>query len=188
MKAKHVRSWSIVIGLVLLLAGTTVALTIIGPDAIVERIGVKNTYVTVLLLAAIGGLSTLTSTSLFAAIGTFSAGGAHPLLLGLFAGTGIFISDTVFFHVAQYGKSSLPEKWEKHTAHLTRWLNRQSKYLVMLFIFIWIGFSPLPNDILMIALAAAGYRYWTVAPLLLAGGVSIATITAYAARAGESLF
>jgi hypothetical protein len=185
---RRTRSWLAVLGTVLLLAGVSAAIAIAGPEAIIATIGVQNAYLSVLLLAAIGGLSTLTSTSLFTAIATFSIGGAHPLLLGLFAGVGIFVSDTVFFHVAQYGKASLPQHWEQRLSRLFSWLHTLPPWLSGALVLAWVGFSPLPNDVLMVALAAAGYRYRRVGPLLLAGGICIATLTAYLARAGASLF
>lgn len=185
---RRARGWAAVAAIVLILAGASASIAVLGPEAIVAHIGATNAYLSVFLLAIIGGLSTLTSTSLFTAIATFSVGGAHPILLGLFGGTGIFISDTVFFHAARYGKTSLPAHWERRVTRLFSWLHTLPRWGAMALILAWIGFSPLPNDVLMVALAAAGYRYAQVAPLLLAGGLCIATLTAYLARAGASVF
>ena len=59
------------VGLVLFLTIWTVFLWVIHPDTLVAAIGIQNTYGVAFLLAALGGLSTVTGASFFATIVAF---------------------------------------------------------------------------------------------------------------------
>jgi hypothetical protein len=168
----------------LVLAG---AVLVVNADRVVELIGIENTYGVVFLIAVIGGLSTFTGVSLFAALAAFSVGGSHPLLLGLSAGIGIFISDSLFFYVATYGKKSLPLEWERRVEKITAWTKRVSERTLLIGSYVYLGFSPFPNDLLMLVLAAAGISYRTLWPVLLAGSITVATGVSYLGRLGISL-
>jgi hypothetical protein len=65
-------------------AGWIVLLKYFSPAEIVEVIGVKNGYVLMFLVAALGGLSTLSSASFVAIVVTLSLGGLDPILLAVF--------------------------------------------------------------------------------------------------------
>lgn len=171
-----IKRHSVLVSIVVFLIGVNVLYYFINPSELVEIIGVHNTYLVAFLIAAIGGLSTLTGAVLYTALGTFAAGGAQPFILGLAGGLGIFISDTIFFHLARLGRESVPEKWEKWIGRITSFMKRFPKKAVLVFIFLYIGLSPLPNDILMIALVLGGYQYKEIWHVLLAGSITIAMI------------
>jgi hypothetical protein len=182
------KKYWVLLAVVGFLVGISVLLFFISPTKIVEFVGVRNSYIVVFLLAAIGGLSTFTSTSFFTAIATFSTGGSNPLLLGLFGGIGIFISDTIFFYLANYGKTSVPESWNTRIEKISNWTKKFPKWVTYVFIYLYIGFTPFPNDLLMIALVVAGYTYRRIAFIVLIGSITIATVVAYLARLGVALF
>lgn len=165
--------------LALFIVGWTTLLAIVPAESIVSSIGVTNAYIVVFLLAAIGGLSTLTGTSLFAIIVTFAAGGALPWLLGLTAGIGIFISDSIFFLIAHKGSQSVTLRTNDIRNTLARIITKTPPWMLHGGVFTYIGLTPLPNDILMLALALARIRYRTIALTLFAGSISIATVAAY---------
>ncbi|MEX0931326.1 MAG: hypothetical protein WDZ88_01105 [Candidatus Paceibacterota bacterium] len=152
----------------------------ISPSEIVSSVGIENSYGIAFLVALIGGVSTLTGPVLFATIATFSAGGANPFLLGLVGGLGIFISNSVFYFLALYGKKSVSEKWkEKLNAISERIKEKYSKRVIFPLVYLYLSFTPLSDDVLMVGLVIAGYRYMHIAPLLLLGGISFATATAF---------
>ena len=150
----------------------------VGPEKIVQFVGVENTYLLIFLIATIGGLSTFTGAFLFGSIATFAAGGAVPILLGIFGGLGIFVSDSIFYFLAFYGKKAIPEKWDSEIKKIEYWVEKRPSWLVLFLIYIYIGFTPLPNDVLMIILAISGYTYKKIVITLLLGSLTIATITA----------
>lgn len=170
---------------VLFIALWAVALVFISPEELVEKIGVENTYLVAFLLAAIGGLSTITGTSFFAAVATFASGGADPALLGLIGGAGIFLSDSVFFFLAQQAvKVFNIDSQSPFRQKVLGFISRVPDWLIGIFVFAYVGLSPLPNDILMIALALAKVRYRRIVLALIAGSITIVLITA---TLGESI-
>jgi len=145
----------------------------------VADIGVDNTYIIVFLLAVIGGLSSITGPPLFATIVTFAAGGSDPLVLGVAGGAGLFISDSIFYHLFLVGRKSLPDRWESAAAKLRKRIDRLPSWAVLPGSYVYIGLTPLPNDLLMFALGISGYPYRKIAPILLAADLTLATTTAY---------
>lgn len=151
----------------------------ISPKEIISFIGVENSYIIVFITAVIGGISSLTGVALFATIATFSAGGAEPFLLGIIGGIGIFISDTVFYFLAKAGHKALPESWGSYITKALEWIQKYPSWVILCFVFLYIGFTPLPADILMATLALSGYSYKKIAPILLLGSITVATFAAY---------
>ncbi|MEK7461571.1 MAG: hypothetical protein AAB586_00670 [Patescibacteria group bacterium] len=157
----------------------------ITPKEIVDYIGVQNTYAVSFLLAVFGGLSTVTGISFFASIVTFSSGGANPFLLGLFGGLGIFISDTIFFFIARYSVQVFQKNIKPVSLRFVSRMQKVSLGLVLFGVYIYIGFTPFPNDILMIALVLMGVSFKRLAPVLLVGSITVVMLVAYL---GEIIF
>lgn len=176
---RSIRKHSILVSVVVFLVLVNVLYFFIQPDELVDSIGVHNTYLVAFLIAAIGGLSTITGTVLFTALATFAAGGSDPLLLGLVGGAGIFISDSIFFYLATLGRRSVPEKWESWIGRIDTFVKRFPRPAVLTFVFLYLGFSPLPNDLLMLGLVLGGYRYREIVPALLLGSITIALIVTH---------
>lgn len=149
------------------------------PQEVIAFVGTENMYAAIFITAAIGGLSSFTGVALFTAIAVFSAGGADPLLLGLVSGVGIFISDSIFFFLTKYGKKALPEEWGVYISKALHWVTKYPSWAVLCFVFLYLGFTPLPADILMATLALSGYSYRKIAPILFLSGITVATLVAY---------
>ena len=152
---------------------------------IVDYIGVENAYLISFLLAVFGGLSAVTGLSFFASVATFSSGGADPFLLALFGGLGVFLSDSIFFLAARYGVEILKKKAKPLSLWLVSKMEKFSLNMILIGVYVYIGFTPLPNDILMIALAFIGTPFKRLAPVLMAGSITIVFLTAYF---GEIIF
>ncbi len=152
----------------------------ISPTEIVEYIGVENSYVAAFLLATIGGVSTLTGAALFTTIVAFAAGGLDAKMLGVIAGLGIFVSNSIFFFLALYGRKSVPRQWHERLVRIEQWIKKRiSRKKILLLSYLYLSLTPFPDDVLMFGLVLAGYSYKKVAPILLAGGISIATLVAH---------
>ncbi len=152
------------------------------PKEIVDYIGVENTYLVSFLLAVFGGLSTVTGVSFFTSVITFSSGGANPFLLGLLGGLGIFISDTIFFFAVRYGIKIFYTNTKPVSLRLVSAIKNVPLSIVLIGVYIYIGFTPLPNDILMIALALVGMSFKQLAPVLMAGSITVVTLVAYSGQ------
>ena len=166
-------------GIVAFFIFINILLYFFGTDTIVSFIGVENTYIIVFIIATIGGLSTVTGVALFTSIATFASGGSEPLFLALAGGTGIFISDSIFYFLALYGRKSVPREWEKNLSKMAAWIEKYPPWAILLGVYVYIGFTPLPNDLLAIALVVGKYTYKKIAPVLLIGSFTIAFLTAY---------
>jgi len=178
MNRRQVKKWSPVIGIVLVLAAMNLVFLYYSPREIVNWIGVENSYLVVFLIAAFGGLSSFTSGVLYASLATFASGGASWWLLGIAGGIGIAIGDTILFTLMRTGVQSVPEKWQGRIDRLRDKLTRVPDWLEYLGMYFYLGFTPLPNDIFMFFLATAGYKYRVVVPMVIIGGITIASLTA----------
>lgn len=165
--------------------GINVLFSYVSPQELVKNIGVENSYLVTFLVAALGGVSSFTSPILYTMIATFAAGGSTPWLIGLSGGLGIALGDILIFILCRIGYLST-QKLHKHDAekylHLQEKLPLWSQYLLLYLI---LGFTPFPNDLMMLILVLLGYRLRAVAPLLLFSGITFAMLTAHT---GEAFF
>lgn len=149
------------------------------PEKIVEKIGIENGYIVAFLVALFGGVTSLTGSSYYIVIATLAAGGLSPLALGLVGGIGATISDSVFFLFGKKASEALIEDKKEKIKKLTKWLKKKSKFLISLISFVYIGLSPFPNDVLMLALGILGYKYKALLPIIFLGEVTATIIASY---------
>lgn len=173
------------IAAILVIIALNLVFFVVSPQEIVDYVGVNNSYLTVFLIATFGGLSSATAAIFYSAIATFASGGASIWLLGLAGGIGIFIGDSIMFGLLSYGFKSVSKKWEKLIFKASKYIKKIPTWLIYVLLFLILGISPLPNDIVILALVLLGFTYLQIAPVLLLAGISIATLTGYF---GESLF
>lgn len=166
----------------LLLLGN-IALLIIGPTALVEMIGVRQTYLITFIVGVIGGSSAFTGGIFYAMVTAFATSEVNLLLLGFVAGISLFLSDSAFFYVIKVGKQHISDKLQKFFNKIESFVQNAPDIVVYLFSYLYFGFSPLPNDILVIALIAAGYTYRQIAPYMLAGNLTLMYILVYTGSA-----
>lgn len=143
-----------------------VLLHYISPTELVERIGVQNGYLVMFLVATLGGVSSFTGVSYVATVLTLSAGGLNPFLLALSSGLGITISDSLFFWIGRHAHHVISSpRLHAFIERLAIWLGDRSPLTVALFIYVYTGFTPLPNDILtgILGLTKQPYRLVIVA-------------------------
>lgn len=165
--------------MIALIAAVNNLFIFIGPTQVVDFIGVRNAYFVAFLVAVVGGMSSFTAATYVTTIATLAAGGADPLLIGLVGGFGIFISDSIFFVLVRYGRESVPREWKRLIDRMTQRARNLPKRVVMLITYLYQGFLPLPSDVLLFALAFAGYRYRTVAIPLLLGSITLSMLIAH---------
>lgn len=148
------------------------------PDTITQYIGIENSYLATFLIAAIGGINSITSSVYYAAVATFSSGGANPWLLGIAGGIGIAIGDSIIFGLFSYGVKDIKASWKNQAERLHARLEKYPSWLTYVGIFIILGMTPVPNDIIMLALVLMGFSFIKVLPIILLAGFSITTLTA----------
>jgi membrane protein YqaA with SNARE-associated domain len=149
------------------------------PEEIVHFLGITNVYFVVFLASIIGGVSTIFAGSFYATIITFALGGLDPFALGFFAGIGATIGDSIFFYFGLKGRDVLSGRWREKAMIFSAWLQRQNRPVVTIVIFLYAGFTPLPKDLLVVALAIGDYRYRKMIPPLLLGNICLVSLISY---------
>ena len=163
----------------------SLSLFIYGPQNLVNTVGESSSYLAVFVIAAVGIVSTLTGPIFYSTLTALSSTDLNPLLLGFSAGFGLLISESIFFYLAHLGRDSVSKRFKKIVDKLKNLIHRAPDPLVFLISYTWFGFSPLPNDLLMITLVAGDYSYKQIGPIILVGNLTLTLIIAYL---GTTLF
>lgn len=173
---RETKLYGIILFLVLLLAGWAFFFHVYPVEELVSDIGIQNTYLAAFLLAVIGGFSSLTGTSLYAALIALAQGGVNPLALGIIGGIGLFVSDTLFYYLLTHLRGTvahITHKWDRLFRRLWKLVYRTPNWIVYLGVFVFAAFAPLPNDLLLAILALSNYKYRQFAIFLFAGDLTI---------------
>lgn len=163
-----------------------ILLYFVPPTEIVETIGVENGYAIMFLVALFGGMSSFSAVSYVATVLTLVAGGLNPILLALASGLGISLSDTLFFWIGRH--SHLLITSPKLVVRIERagdWLAKRNKFVVGLFIYVYTGFTPLPTDLVTMALGLTRQPYLLVVTAVTLGNF---TFTYLLATLGTKFF
>lgn len=158
----------------------TLMLYLFGTQWIVERSG--NAYLALFLIAAVGGMSTFTAATYFSTLFALTAAGLNPFLLGLLGGLGITIGDSLFFLFGRHGRAAVPERAKRIMDKARKQLERFHHNTVPLFIFLYAGFTPFPNEFATITVGLAGAKYKQIIIPLLAGNILITTLACLGVR------
>ena len=145
--------------LVIFLVSLIILLYFISPTEIVNKIGVQNGYILAFVVSFFGGFSAGGSISFISLLITLAAGGMNPIYLGLVAGTSLAIGDMVMFYAGSKGRELIKGKWDKKINKVAD-VFKKRKYLekmIPVIAYLYIGFVPLPNDVLILFLAAVEY-------------------------------
>jgi hypothetical protein len=165
------------VGVVLVFVGWALFFRYYPVEELVSDIGIQNTYFAAFMLALIGGFSSLTGTSLYAALIALANGGVNPIILGIIGGLGLFASDTVFYFLITKMRrllAKITEKWERLFRNIWKLIYRLPPWVVFLGVLLYASFAPLPNDVLLVVLALSSYPYRQFAVFLFAGDIIMA--------------
>jgi len=158
-----------------------VLVSVFGPTEIVAAIGVKNGYLLIALVSFFGGYSAAGSTAFIAILIALSAGGLNPLYLSLISGVNLVIGDMILFYFGLQGRELVSEKWDKKINTFADSLRERKwfKKLTPLASYVYIGFLPLPNDVLLLFLAAIEFPVKTMFWIILLGDLTFVFVLTY---------
>jgi membrane protein YqaA with SNARE-associated domain len=171
-----------IIGLII---SWSVLLTYVPPTDIVNAIGAQNSLLVAFLVSAFGGVSTVTSVNYYAVVLTLASGGTNIIALGVVAGIGITIGDSLFYYLGTKGHDLLSGRPRKWADTLHAWINDQHESFVQLIAYLYTGLTPLPNDVLTVSLGLAEYSYRRLLPALLLGNITLTILVAEFANRSE---
>ncbi len=161
--------------LILFFSGWSAALYFIGPENLVGFLGFTNTYLTSFVLGILGGSSLFTSTAYYVTIFSFAKTGLNPYVLGILGGLGLTIGDSLFYFLGRESSEIASGKFKKKIEAFGRWLSKKPKSVILLFSFLYTGFTPFPNDLLMISTGLSKYSYKIIAVGDLLGNIVFLT-------------
>ncbi len=166
------------LGVIAVFALANAALFMIGADNLVETIGVNNTYIVIFIIAALGGMSSFTGAAYVNAIVAFTAGGANPWLIGIYGGVGVFLSDSFFYILAEYGRKVVPHDWKPLLNKVSKRMRILPHKTVLVLTYVY-HILPLPSDLMMLALVLGGYSYRFIAPIIFLAALTHSIIIAH---------
>ncbi|MCF7860995.1 hypothetical protein K9M79_02025 [Candidatus Woesearchaeota archaeon] len=161
----------------------------IGPQVLVESIGIENGYILGFIVAFFGGFSAGTSVSAISFLMALVAGGLDPLLLGLIAGISLAIGDSIMFFAGLKGREIISGKWKHRMERLAdytdskKWIKGSIPFLS----YLYIGFAPLPNDIMILFLAIIKCPRKIVWSVIVLGDLTFALMITHLAAYGVQL-
>ncbi|ABE51615.1 VTT domain-containing protein [Methanococcoides burtonii] len=156
------------------------------PGELVERLGVRNVYLLVFMLAIIGGISAFTSTTFYTALIVISLGGVSPIGIALFASLGLTFGDLVFYYLGMKSKQCIKGRYANSVFRLTKWMEQIDDRLTMVLIFFY-SLTPLPSDIIAIALAIVGFPFRKMIIPLFVGNFTLILILVEISKLGYRL-
>ena len=176
--------------LVLFLIFLITSLYFFNPQEIVEKIGVRNGYILTFIVSFFGGFSAGGSITFITLLLTLVAGGMNPIYLGLTAGVSLAIGDMIMFYAGSKGRELVMGKWDRKINRVAKWIKRRKRLekMIPFLAYFYIGFMPLPNDILILFLAAIEYPAKKMNGIIILGDITFALMITILASRGIIIF
>ncbi|MFH0906986.1 MAG: hypothetical protein ABIC36_03740 [bacterium] len=156
----------------------------ISPEEIVNKIGARNGYILAFVVSFFGGFSAGGSVSFVGLLIILVKGGMNPIYLGLIAGISLAIGDMIMFYVGSKGRELIRGKWDKRIDKIAnifkkrKWLDK----MIPVVAYFYIGFMPLPNDVLILFLAAIEYPAKKMNKIIILGDITFALMIAFSPK------
>lgn len=144
----------------LLLISIIVLIVSVGPETIVESIGVENAYLLLFLFAIFGGVSAFTAPSFYATLAGFFMAGLDPISIALIGALGLAIGDSIFYFMGLKGHELTKKtRYREEITRVQQKINKVPKKWATIFIFLYASLSIFPKDILCLAMGISKYPY-----------------------------
>ncbi len=172
--------------LAIFIISIVVLLIFVKPEEIVNKIGVNNSYILIFIVSFFGGFSAGGTFSFISVLITLAIGGLNPIYLGLISGLSLTIGDIIMFHFGSKGRELVNYKWDARINKISKVINKREwvKKILPFVVYLYIGFAPLPNDFLILLLAAIKYPRKKMNIILALGDFSFALTVAILASQG----
>ena len=176
--------------LVIFLISLITLLFFISPEEIVNKLGVRNAYLLTFFVSFFGGFSSGGSITFITLLITFVLGGMNPIYLGLVAGTSLAIGDMIMFFAGSKGRELIKGKWDKKINKVAKVFEKRKwlKKLTPIIAYLYIGFTPLPNDVLLLFLAAIKYPAKKMNAIIILGDLTFALMLTILTSKGIMIF
>ena len=148
----------------------------VSPTELVDKLGVRNAYVLAFLVSLFGGFSAGGSISFITLLITLVSGGMNPVTLGIISGLSLAIGDVIMFYAGSKGRELIKGKWDERIDKISNFVKERKwlEKLVPFISYLYIGFAPLPNDILLLFLAGIEFPPKKMGLIILLGDITFA--------------
>ncbi len=176
--------------LVVFLIIISLALFFTNPEELVDKIGTRNGYIILFLASLFGGLSSFGAVFFLTFLTTLLLGGLNPIYAGLIAGVGLAIGDMLMFHVGSRGRDLLSKQWDERINKVSNvikkrfWLKKAIPYLA----YIYLAFTPFPNDVLILFLAAIKFPAKKMYLIIILGDITYVLIVSMIIKNANTFF
>lgn len=186
MKKKKLLTFILLIALIFILITLSF---VIDPTKIVDVLGTKNGYILTFFVSFFGGFSAGGSISFITLLITLVSGGMNPIYLGVVSGISLAIGDLIMYYTGQKGRDLISGKWDKRITAITKFLDKKKwlRKFIPIFSYLYISFAPLPNDILLLSLAAIKYPIKKIAVIIILGDLTFPLMITILVANGSNL-
>ncbi len=158
------------------------------PKDLVLYLGVRNSFLILFFVSLVGAFTSMTKFSAYPMIVALVAGNMSFFYVGLIAGIGLAAGDTLFFLFGYSAREITTHKWKDKLRNIVAKLHSINDWLVQGLIFIYVGASPFPNNLLSGSLAFTGYPFKKVIAPLVLGDLAFCMLVSWLAFRGINLF
>ncbi|MDA9129063.1 hypothetical protein N9J72_01130 [Candidatus Gracilibacteria bacterium] len=151
---------------------------VVGSDAIIEYVGIENSYLFMFIIAFLGGISLFSGIPYPLILITFALGGLNIFYLAAVTATGVMIGDSTSYFIGGRVKGMLQGKIREIFDVLLSVYDNYPQYLVPMF-FLYGAFSPFPNDLITLSSGIKNYSFWKMLIPLSAGNFIFCLMLGY---------
>jgi membrane protein YqaA with SNARE-associated domain len=175
-----------VLFIVIFIVSWSIVLYYYSPKELVNFVGINNIYAFIFLIAVIGGVSTFTSTTFYTALITIALGGVNTIFVALLASIGLTLGDMLFYYLGSQSKQCIKKRYENKINNFVSYMEKTGDTIIMFLIFLY-SLTPLPSDILAIALAIVEFPFKKMIIPLLIGNFTLIVALVELSKLGYSL-
>lgn len=158
------------------------------PKDLILYLGVRNSFVILFFVSIVGAFTSMTKFSAYPMIVALVAGNMNFVYVGIVAGVGLAAGDTLFFSFGYSARELTNHKWKDKLRNMLTKLQSINDWLVQALIFVYVGASPFPNNLLSGTLAFTGYPFKKVIAPLVLGDLAFCMLVSWLAFRGINLF
>jgi hypothetical protein len=176
-KNKHTKKLLAIIPFIFLLAVILIFVYIINPQELINKIGLQNGYILAFISAFFGGFSSATAATFYGIFAALISGGLNPIYLGLIGGIALSLGDMLIFQFGNQGRKLATGKIDQEIKYITSKIKKHNlEKFIPITAFIYLAATPLPNDWLLLFLAAIEYSPRKTRIIIILGDITLYTI------------
>lgn len=175
------------VGILVFVLAWTALLWVYSPQEIVDWLGMTNSYLVAFFLAVGGAVASMTPFSTYPAVYTMASGGVNAFALVPLVAIGMTVGDFIFISFGRSARGLVSEKILGKLERLLQWLESKPTFFVQAFVFLWVGFLPIANNLLTAPLAMTGFSIRKLTPPLVLGNMMLPALLAAGGYYGMEL-